>query len=279
MADTAYITQFRDEVVNAYEDSMSRLGAACTTEAVIKGNTATFLIAGSGNASATTRGADGLIPARADDLTQTSATLAEWHDLAKKTNFNVFASQGNQRQVMQRTTLAVINRKIDDLIIAQLDTATRDTGAAATASLDMVVKAKVILGNAYVPTEDEDDMFAVVTEAFAGYLMQIKEFSSAEYVEVKPFSGPTKKYRRWAGINWIVHPRLTGVGTSSEKCYMFHRNAIGHATDRSGMDIVLGYNEEQAYSYARVSAHTGSKLLQNTGVVQMLHDGSAYVAS
>jgi hypothetical protein len=49
------------------------------TEAVIKGNTATFLVADSGGATATTRGANGLIVARADDLTQTSATLQEWH--------------------------------------------------------------------------------------------------------------------------------------------------------------------------------------------------------
>jgi hypothetical protein len=45
----------------------------------IKGNTATFLVADSGAATAVTRGVNGLIPARADNLTQTSATLVEWH--------------------------------------------------------------------------------------------------------------------------------------------------------------------------------------------------------
>lgn len=54
-----------------------------TTEAVIKGNTAVFLVADSGGATAVTRGVNGLIPARADNLTQNSCTLVEWHDLVQ----------------------------------------------------------------------------------------------------------------------------------------------------------------------------------------------------
>ena len=279
MAETAFQTQYRQEFIAGFEDMQSVLRTCCVTEAVIKGDTATFLVADSGSATAVTRGVNGLIPARADDLTQTSASLAEWHDLVRKSNFNIFASQGNQRQIMQHTSMGVINRKIDDDIIAQLDTATVDTGAYATASLDMVIKSKVILGNAFAPTQEEDNMFAVVTPAFIGYLMQIPEFSSSDYVESKPLNGPARRFRRWAGVNWIEHPRLTGVGSASEKCYMFHRNSIGHAANIAGLDCPVGYDEEQAYSWSRCSIDMGSALLQNTGVVQMKHDGSAYVGA
>jgi hypothetical protein len=273
MADTAFQTQYRDEVVNAFEERQSWLRNCVTTEAVIKGNTATFLVAGSGGAVAVTRGVSGLIAARSDDLTQLDATLAEWHDLVRKTNFNIFASQGNQRRIMQMSTMAVINRKIDSDIIAQLDTATiNDT--AGTATVAKVMTALATLGNAEVPIQEEDNMFGIITPSFLGYLMQVTEFSSADYVDVKAFSGPVRRMKRWAGINWIVHPNLTGVGTSSEKTYLFHRASIGHAVDTSGLDIAVGYDKEQAYSFARVSGHFGTKLLQNTGVVQMLHDGS-----
>lgn len=273
MADTAFQTAYRDEFVAAFEERASLLRGAVVTESVIKGNTATFLVAGSGGASAVTRGVNGLIQARADDLTQSSATLAEWHDLVRKTNFNIFASQGDQRRIMQMSTMAVINRKIDADIIAQLDQASiNDT--AGTATVAKVMTALATLGNAEVPVQEEDNMFGVITPSFLGYLMQVSEFASADYVENKPFAGPVRRFKRWAGINWIVHPNLTGVGTASEKCYLFHRNSIGHAVDTSGLDIAVGYETEQAYSFARVSGHFGSKLLQNTGVVQMLHDGS-----
>ena len=249
------------------------------TEFEAKGNTCTFLVAGSGAASAVTRGVDGLIPARADSLTQSSATLQEWHDLVRRTSFNIFSSQGDGKRIMQMTTLGVINRKIDADIIAQLDTATNDTGGAVTADLDLVMHARTILGVNEVPIDEEDSMFGVITPAFEANLMQIPEYSSADFVEVKPFSGPVRNYRRWAGVNWITHPKLTGVGTSSEKCYMYHRNAIGHAVNTGEMMVGVGYDDEQDYSWARVSAFMGSKLLQNSGIVQMLHDGSAYAAT
>jgi hypothetical protein len=274
MADTAFQTQYRQEFIAAFEERQSLLRSAVVTEAVIKGNTATFLVAGSGGATAVTRGVNGLIPARADDLNQLSATLAEWHDLVRKTGFNVFASQGDQRRIMQETTMAVINRKVDADIIAQLDAATVDTGTTATASVSMVAKSLSALGNAEVPITEMDNMFGVVTPAFWGYLMEIKEFASGEYVDVKMFNGSIRKMFRWFGVNWIVHPNLTGVATSTELCYLFHRNAIGHAVNTAGITSPVGYDEEQDYSWARASVYMGSKLLQNTGIVQMKHDGS-----
>jgi hypothetical protein len=279
MAATAFQTQYRDEFIAAFEERQSLLRACCVTEAVIKGNTATFLVAGSGGASAVTRGVQGLIPARNDDLTQSSATLAEWHDLVRKTGFNVFASQGNQTRIMQETTMAVINRKIDADIIAQLDAATIDTGTSTTASLSMVAKAKAALGYAEVPTWEMDNIFGLVTPGFMATLMQVKEFASSEYVDVKPFAGPARRMLRWYGVNWIEHPNLTGERTSTEKCYLFHRNAIGHAVAKDGIQSPVGYDEEQDYSWARASVTMGSKLLQDTGIVQMKHDGSAFSLS
>lgn len=283
MTDTAFQRQYRQEYVHGFEDRQSILRATCVQEAVIKGNEATFLVADSGSATATTRGVNGLITARADNNTQNTCTLREWHDLVRKTNFNVFASQGDQRRIMQETTMAVVNRKIDDIIIAELDTATNDTGTATTASLDMVVYASTILGNNFVDLTDEDNIFGLISPAFNGYLMQIPEYSSADYVEVKPFTGPTRRFRRWMGVNWMIHARLTGsVGAggsgASEQCYMFHRNSLGCAVDKSGIDSPVGYDEEQAYSWARVSVHMGAKLLQNSGIVQMKHNASGYVA-
>lgn len=282
-ATDAFQRQYRQEYIHGFEDRQSILRATCVQEAVIKGNEAIFLVSDSGAAKAVTRGADGFIPARTDVNTPNTCTLQEWHDLVRKTNFNIFASQGDQRRIMQETTMAVVNRKIDDLVIAELDAATNDTGAAATASLDMIVWASTILGNNFVDLTDEDNIFGLISPAFNGYLMQIPEYSSADYVEVKPFTGPARRFRRWMGCNWMIHARLTnsvgagGTGTS-EQCFMYHRNSMGCAVDKDGIDTPVGYDEEQAYSYARVSIHMGAKLLQNSGIVMMKHDASGYVA-
>lgn len=279
MAETAFQKQYRQEYIAGFEFKQSLLRSTVTTEHVRQGNEAIFLVADSGGAEATTRGVNGKITARGDNLNQYTAALVEWHDLVNKTSFNIFASQGNQRKIMQDTSLKVMNRKIDDDIISGLATATNATGAAATGSLALVTKAKGILGNADVDVDEEDNMFGVITPAMEAYLLRDASYTSADYVDVKPLVGPAKKMRRWAGINWIIHSRLPGRTTNAEKCFVYHRSAIGHACDTERLSAVVGYDEEQDYSFARVTNYMGSKLLQNSGVVVINHDGSAIVAS
>lgn len=253
-----------------------------TTEATIKGNQAVFLVADSGGAAAVTRGVNGLIPARPDNLTQNTATLLEWHDLVRKTGFNIFASQGDQNAIMQRTTMAVLNRKMDSDIINELNNATNDTGAASTGGLAMATYAKTILGNNAVPFDG--NIWALITPGFENYLYKTREFTDSLLVNNKPLPNADPAWAdkpgfyRWLGVNWIVHPNLPGAGTNAEKCFMYHKNAIGHAVDVKGMQSPVGYDEEQDYTWARASVFMGSKLLQNAGVVVMQHDGSAFAA-
>lgn len=285
MADTSLQTAYIQEFIAGFEQHKSLLSQAVTNKAQIKGDKAILLVADSGGATAVTRGVNGLIPARADNLTQNTCQLAEWHDLVRKTGWNIFASQGDQRQIMQMTSMGVINRKIDTDIIAEFDSAvTNHAGSTATTgSLNLVMRAKTILGNNKVPLGN--NIFGLITPAFEAYLMQTKEFANADYTGTKlPFLMPPDyddqpTVFRWAGVTWIVHPGLTGVGTASEQCYMFHRSAIGHVVDTKGIQSPIGYMEEQDYSWARCSVFMGTKMLQVAGVVQILHDGSAYVAT
>jgi hypothetical protein len=278
MPDTAFQTMYRQEFIAGYEQHQSVVRKTVTNEAQVKGNQATFLVADSGGATAVTRGVNGLIPARSDNLAQKTATLYEWHDLVRRTDFNIFASQGDGRAIMQKTTQSVINRKIDQDIIALLGTATQDTGTASTGSLGLAMYGKVILGNNEVPLDNQ--VFALITPAFEAYLMQTKEFASADYVNRKPLdaapSGETFTQFVWAGVNWIVHPNLPGKGTNAEKCFMYHRGAIGHAMNVAGLQTPVGYDQEQAYSWARASVDMGGVVLQSNGVVVLNHDGSAF---
>lgn len=275
MAESAPQIQYRQELIAEFEEGMSRLRQTTTTETVMKGNQATFLVAGSGNATAVTRGLNGMIPARTDSNNQYTATLTEWHDLVRKTGFNIFQSQGDQRGLMQMSTRKVLNRRLDLDIIATLDTATTNLGAAASMTQMAVAKARATLGENQVPTDEADKMWAVATPAVEAYLTTITEYNNADYVDVKPLVGPVRRVTRWMGFNWIFHPLLTGVGTASEKCYFYHQDAVGSAFNMDNLDTAIGYDDEQDYSYARASNFTGSAMLQQSGIVQFLHDASA----
>lgn len=280
MSIEAAVTQYRKEFVAAFEQRQSLLSATTTKENMIKGNTATFLVSGSGGDSAVTRGTNGQIPYGNPTNSQPVATLVEKHAPYELTGFNIFASQGDQKRVMQMNSMAVINRDIDLTILAELSNATNDfPSTAQTASLQMVAGAKVILGNNQIDTTEFDNMFAVVSPAFMGYLMQTTEFSSADFVNVKPLSGPSRRMLNWFGINWIESPLITGVGTAAEVCYMYHRNAIGYAVNVGEENISIGYDEKQDSSWSRATIYHGAKILQNNGIVKMTHDGSAFVAT
>lgn len=283
MSDTAFQTQFRQEFVRGFEQRQSLLRDSVTTEIMLKGNQATFLVADSGGATAVTRGTNGRIPGRPDDLNQYTATLKEWHDVPERTGFNLFASQGDGRRIMQETSMAVMNRRIDQDIITELANATNFAGAASTANLNLVLRAKTILGNNKVPADG--NITAVVSPAFIAYLHQIEEFENSLYVTKKPlesgeaFWKDSPGYYQWLGIKWIEHPGLTGVGTNLELCYMYHRSAIGHAAPSELLQTYADYDKRQDFSYCRVSAYMGPKLLQNSGVVVMRHDGSQLVST
>jgi hypothetical protein len=79
MADSAFQVQYRKEHVAAFEQNYSILRATTVREAVIKGNQAVFLVAGSGGLSAITRGVNGLIPYNTVSNVQNTCTLNEYH--------------------------------------------------------------------------------------------------------------------------------------------------------------------------------------------------------
>ena len=283
MADTAFQTQYRDEFVQGFEQRETLLRETVVTEyEKTRGNTVVFLVADSGGQEAVTRGVNGLIPARADNLTQNNLALQEWHDLVRKTGFNIFASQGNQRQIMQETTMAVINRKIDDQIITVLNTGTVTAGATGQIpTVDTIQNAQVLLQNASVPWDSYITLLA--QPSLVSYLEQAPEFSKATYVNMKPFSGEDDNANwrdmpmayRWKNTLVISHPNLPGKAGTSEKSFLYHKTSAGHAADKETMQTPVGFNEEQEYTYARASMYMGALLLQNAGVVVITGDGSA----
>ena len=281
MADTAFQTQYRQEFIMGFEQKQSLLRDTVTTEAVIKGNQAVFLVADSGSATAVSRGVNGMIPARADNNTQNTAVLQEWHDLARKTGFNIFASQGNQRQIMQDTTMGVLNRKTDEQIITELNTGTVTVGAAsATPNVSLFQNGRVKLSNASVPWDS--NITFLCGASFIAFLEQAPEFANAQYVDIRPYAGSDAAWRdkpmayKWRNTLIVEHPAVPGKATTSEKAFLFHKSAIGHAMDVAGLQSEVGRDSEQDYSWARASAFMGAKLLQNAGIVVFTYDGATY---
>ena len=281
MAETAFQTIYREEWIRAFERNRSSLRNTVTTEAHVRGRQAVFLVSQSSR-EAVTRGANGMIPATADNLSTATVTLTEAHDLPQKTDYNIVTGQSDQRGMMQEQSAKVIGRHIDDIIIAAI--ATGSIVINSTASImtkQLVNRGTTRLFQANVPADGQ--VYGLLTPAAWSHLSDVPDFASSDYVGMeKPIVEGVPQQglemRRWLGVNWMIHNGLSGIGTSAAKCYLYSRNAVGWAYCKNEVEALAGYNDEQAYSWARTTIYDGALLLQNTGVVTFNHDDSQYGA-
>jgi hypothetical protein len=266
-------TLYAKEFTPALEQKQSWLRGTVQTEGEVKGDTFIFILEGQAD-EAVERGANGNIPYASDGQTSTSATLKDYHHLARKNEFNIFSSSVPQRTSMQRRGVVSINKKTDSLILTQLDTTTYDTnaGSATSASLALLSEAVAILAANFVPFDGE--IYGLLTPKAYQQMMKVNQFSSGDWVSDKPFMNVTM-WRRWNGVKWAQHPNLSGVGTATAKCFVYYKYAVGHALNMGEMRTAIGRNEEHDYSWARVSAAQGSALLRAGGVVRIKHNDTA----
>lgn len=281
MAETADMVVYRNEWVLAFQQHQSLLRNVVTTEAMTQGLSAVFAVTGSASDTAVTRGINGYIPYNPVTNTQYTATLVEEHAPYSTTGFNFFKAQADMRRALQVQGVATINRAIDSAILTELANATQNTGTAVEGSLDLTMKARTILLNNKVQLDGK--IAFVITPAFEAYMLQTPEFANSQWSakrlddgQANPIAGNMYTY---AGLTWVVHNGLPNLGTSSEKCYMFHRDAIGHAIRTSDPQTQADYWGMQDLYWFRGTVFHGAKLLQNSGIVVVNHDGSAYVAS
>lgn len=281
MADTAYQRKYRQEFIKGFEKRQSLLRHTVVTEAEVNGNEAIFLVADSGGATAVTRGVNGDIPTRPDNLNQYTATLQEWHDVPERTRFNIYASQGDGRRIMQETSMAVINRKIDSDIRTALSAGTQTLTMTQTGAANFLADVLDLVVTLSENNANDEEPFAIISPAFRANLMTLTQFTSSDYITgLEAFKNVSKsKAFNWNGINWIVDSEVSGVGTASATCYIYNRNAIGHACDMERIQTLVGYDEKNDKSWARCTTFMGSKLLQNTGVVKITHDDTTIIGA
>lgn len=270
---TNFQTLYSKEWVSRYEQKMSWLRGTVAIEGEVKGNTFIFNIEGAAD-EAKERGANGMIPYASDGQGTETCTLKEYHHLAKKNNFNVFSAAPDQRGSMQRRGIVSVNKRTDQLIIDQLEATTFTTGAAAVATLSLLLRATSVLDENDVP--DDGERYGVLTPRAWAQAMKVEQFSSGDFVTDKPYMKAVQ-WRLWNGVKWARHTNLPNKGLATAKCFVYHKWSVGHAMNMGEMQNKTGVDEQHDYSWARSSSYQGSKLLQAGGVVQINHDDSVVV--
>ncbi len=268
--DQAFIKQFEREVHESYQRQGSKLRNTVRTISEVNGSTAVFQKVGKGTAS--TKSTHGMVPVMNLSHSAIECTLqdyyaGDWVDRLQELKINI-----DERQVIANAGAYALGRKTDELIITALAgvSGAQEIGDGNTGmTLPKVMSAFEKLGAADVP--DDGERYAIVGWKQWSELLQIDEFSSADYVGADdlPFNGTQAK--RWLGALWIPHSGLPKDGNDIRSCFWYHRTALGHAAG-SDVQTDITWHGDRAAHFVNNMMSQGAARIDDTGIVEILCD-------
>jgi hypothetical protein len=230
---TAFIKQFEAEVHMAYQRMGSKLRNTIRQVNNVKGSQARFQKVGTGSAVSKSRHAQ--IPTMDITHSTVDVTLADFYAADYVDRLDELKTNIDERQVLSPSAAAALGRKTDQLIIDVLDAGSNASNVVHGSAGLTLAKALTVyetFGAADVP--DDGQRYFVVSPAGWADLLQIDQFSRAEYVGESdlPYAGGLTA-KRWLGFMWFTHSGLSKASTTRD-CHAYHKSAIGVAM---GSDI------------------------------------------
>lgn len=266
----AFAKQFQAEVHESYQRQGSKLRPTVRSKTGIVGTSTLFPQVGKGTAAAKAR--NGTVPVMNLTYANVECFLqdyyaGEWIDRLDEIKTNI-----DERAVIANAGAYALGRKTDELIIASLDTATREaigTGSGLT-DTDGLTRAKVLLafemmGAADVP--DDAQRFAIVGWKQWSDLLGIQEFANTQYVGDNELPWKGTQAKKWLGATWMPHSGLTKAGTL-RYCYFYHRTAVGHAVASEVVTDITWHGDRAAHFVNNMMSQ-GAVRIDDTGIVRM----------
>ena len=221
---TAFIRQFESDVHVAYQRFGTKLRSTIRRKVQVEGEDVRFQKYGTGTASTKSRHGD--VPLMNVSHTTVDCTLSDHYAAEYIDDLDMLKTNIDERSLAAQAGAGALGRKTDSLITTQMDTATQ-TIAHGSAGM---TKAKAYtafetLGNNDVP--DDGQRFFVVSHAGWTDLLDVDQFSNADYIGQSelPFNGMTAK--RWMGFLWFTFSGLD-VASNIRKCFAYHTTSMGH---------------------------------------------------
>lgn len=285
----AFIRQYEQDVHDVFQRQGSYLLSTVRHKPNVLGKSTTFQVVGKG--SATTKARHGTITPMNATHTSVEVTLADfyagdWVDKLDEAKINI-----DERMVIARTGARALGRKIDDLIVTELDSTTNTLSGNLSASSTAQMRADLLEFIEALTSNDvdvEDGMvYGLLTPRAYACAMTIEEFASADYVDDKPFTqgAPVRRWRMWGGVKWKAHTGLPGKGTASAKCFVYHHDGIGFGSQNLSGDMEnpqsvsadITWHGDRAAHFVNHMMSGGSKLIDDTGVIEATFDDTSAV--
>ena len=266
----SFIKQFEAEVHLAFQQTGTKLRSTVRTKTDVRGASTTFQKIGRGVAG--TKARNGIVPLMNLTHTPVECVLEDYYAGDYIDELDEIKMNIDERRVVASAGAYALGRKSDELIVAELEKATRNIGAGNEGlTKGKILNAVEILNSNDVP--DDGQRFAIVGVHQWNELLNLPEFSSAEYVGDSYPLLKGAECRKWLGINWLMFNSLPVAG-GNRSCFVYHKNAVGHA---SGSDVKtdISWVGERAAHFVSNSMSQGAKIIDDDGVVEIVCDDAS----
>ncbi|AJD51073.1 hypothetical protein SAMN02744133_1284 [Thalassospira xiamenensis M-5 = DSM 17429] len=259
--DKSFVDHFQADVHQAYQRMGSKLRNTVRVKNSVKGASTVFQKVGKG--TATTKARHGKVPVMNAEHEAVRCDLRDYYAGDWVDALDELKTNHDEKMVLANAGAYALGRKTDDLIINALASGEElidhnDTGL----TLGKVMVAFEGMGNRDVP--DDGQRYAIVGWKQWSQLLQINEFSNADYVgdDDLPWKGTQAK--RWLGTLWMPHSGLP-VADGIRSCFWYHRTAIGHAIGADVQSDITWHGDHAAH-FVNNSMSQGAVLVDDAGV-------------
>ena len=263
---TAFIKQFESEVHMAYQRMGSKLRNTVRQLNNVKGNQARFQKVGKGSATEKSRHAN--VPTMEITHNTVDVTLSDFYAADYVDRLDELKTNIDERQVLSQSAAAALGRKTDQLVVDVLDAGTNSNNVVHGSTGLTLAKALTVyeaFGEADVP--DDGQRYFVVSPAGWADLLQIDQFSRAEYIGEKelPYAGGMTA-KRWLGFLWFSFSGLS-ISSTTRDCHAWHRSSVGLAM---GSDIrtEVNYIPEKVSNLITSYMSMGAVMIDNDGAIE-----------
>ena len=264
----AFIKQFEAEVHMAYQRMGSKLRNTVRQTNNVVGNQARFQKVGKGSAS--TKSRHGQVNTMEVTHSTVDVTLSDYYAADYVDSLDELKTNIDERQVLAMSAAAALGRKMDQLIIDIFDAGSNSANIAHGSAGLTLAKALTVyetFGEADVP--DDGQRYFVVSPAGWADLLQIDQFSRAEYVGEQdlPYAGGMTA-KRWLGFLWFTHSGLS-VDSSNRDCHAWHSSSVGLATG-SDVRTEMNYVPEKVSNLITSYFSAGAVEIDGNGLIQCI---------
>lgn len=271
--DQSFVTEYALKVQETYQQRGSKLRNTVRIQNKVEGSKCVFQKVGKGTAGMKTR--HGNVPLMNLTHSAVSCTLSDWYAAEYVDKLDELKDKHDEAKVATDAGAWALGRKIDELLINKLDSASNIIPVAASGlSKDKVLKAFGTLNANDVA--DDGHRFAVVGPHQWNELLNIQEFKSSDYAGPDyPWLKGTES-RTWLGITWMFHTGLPLAEDGTRSCFIYHRNALGLAEGQEVKAFVDWVPEKAAHLVDHMLS-AGACLIDPDGVVEIQCDDDAII--